>query len=65
VAACTTSRTGVTFTLELSEAEAQYVRAALGYVNPTRLDGDTVWEALYDAMREADVPHDSDAAERT
>lgn len=56
----TTKQVGTTFVLELTEAEAQYVEAALQQGNPANMDGeDPVWDALSDAMREAGVESDS------
>lgn len=54
---------GFQFTLVLSEAEAQYVEAALFRTEPTRLDKiDPVWTALDEAMLDAGVSKDRDAS---
>lgn len=53
---------GVVITLELSAEEAQYVAAALQRADPTRLEEDSVYDPLLEAMDSASVPFDHDAA---
>lgn len=61
MATVTTKSTGVTFVVEISTAEAQYVAAALLGTEPTYLAEDTVYDALTDAMVEAGVKYDNSA----
>lgn len=61
MAECVAVKSETTFTLTLSEVEAQYVEAALSETNPTRFRGDRVWEALNVAMQDAGVELDRNA----
>jgi hypothetical protein len=62
VAKATFAHTGVKIVLELDEAEAQYVEAALRNAVPTHFDGDPVWDELGESMRAAGVVCDATAA---
>lgn len=55
MATVTTKRSGITFVLELSEAEAKYVASALMKTDPRHLTGDPVYDALHDALHAAGV----------
>jgi hypothetical protein len=61
VARASYAHTGVTVTLELTEAETQYLLEALRCSCPAHLEDDTVWDALQDVMRNALIPEDRTA----
>jgi hypothetical protein len=58
----TTKTAAVTFVLELSVEEAQYVVDALRKFEPVHLEEDTVYDALTDAMVDTDVDFDFGAS---
>lgn len=64
MAKVTAQRASVSFALELTEAEAKYVAAALLKTDPADGSTDTVYEALTTALDDAGVEWSGDDAMR-